>query len=312
LPIFRKLGDPEPGDPCFRLLPAGVKPAQLCADLERFNPLPPWLLGPDRLLDQLLIAATPHWPFGPSRLDIACCCTSTDDVIAGFEQCVASGLFEPAASTSSDYRLSAAGEGRRKQLERDVAELLQHLRAPDLPKAPRPFLLEPQRKAILLDGLDEAQLCKRVLIPLLRALGFRDVHYNNGPNERGKDVLGWKIDELDQPSWLAVVAKAVDISGAAGGNNSVLTISTQIDQALNEGYAAPPIGRVIHIDRCWVITSGRIVPDALEKAKGTLESRGHTRFVRWIQGSALIELIDRRLPGLWAELQNPEPPDSAS
>src|SRR4051812_43749905 len=103
-------------------------------------------------------------------------------------------------------------------------------------------------------------------MPLLTALGFRNVDYNNGPNERGKDVVGWKPDELDQPSWIAVVAKAADITGASSGNSSVMTVAIQITQALNEGYAAPPSGREIQIDRVWVITSHRIVPDALEKA----------------------------------------------
>ena len=43
-----------------------------------------------------------------------------------------------------------------------------------------------------LGGLDESQFRTRVLIPLMKAMGYRDVEHYHSSNELGKDIVGWK------------------------------------------------------------------------------------------------------------------------
>ena len=56
--------------------------------------------------------------------------------------------------------------------------------------------------------MDEATLRVKVLLPLLRAMKYRDVHeYHGGSGEKGKDIVCWKQDELGCRVNLAIVAK---------------------------------------------------------------------------------------------------------
>ena len=60
--------------------------------------------------------------------------------------------------------------------------------------------------------MNEADLSTEVLIPLLRAMGFRDVTYcHGGSAEQGKDITCWKSSELVHPGRsIARVWPAVD------------------------------------------------------------------------------------------------------
>ena len=48
-----------------------------------------------------------------------------------------------------------------------------------------------------LAALNEAELCLRVLIPLFKAMNFRDVHhYHGGSQEHDKDIVMWESGRL--------------------------------------------------------------------------------------------------------------------
>jgi hypothetical protein len=57
--------------------------------------------------------------------------------------------------------------------------------------------------------MKEDDLRELVLIPLLRALGYRDVYkYHGGDNEKGKDIVCWDLGKLGNRVNLALVVKA--------------------------------------------------------------------------------------------------------
>ncbi len=57
--------------------------------------------------------------------------------------------------------------------------------------------------------MDEAEFQTKVLIPLFRAMKFRDVTAFGGGNlERGKDIIMWKESDLGQRLNYGVVVKA--------------------------------------------------------------------------------------------------------
>jgi hypothetical protein len=63
-----------------------------------------------------------------------------------------------------------------------------------------------------LSSLAEDQLRTIVMLPLLRAMGLKDVvDYHGGGAEKGKDVIGWYADPTGQRRYVAVVLKKGDL-----------------------------------------------------------------------------------------------------
>ena len=64
-------------------------------------------------------------------------------------------------------------------------------------------------KRASLKALKEDKLRAEVLIPLFRAMGFRDVfEHHGGSLEQGKDIVMWKPEELRHRVNYAIVVKA--------------------------------------------------------------------------------------------------------
>ncbi len=64
-------------------------------------------------------------------------------------------------------------------------------------------------------AMTEAQLREMVLIPLFRAMSFRDVtHFHGGPLDQGKDIVMWNVessrasDAAFVDSWLYIPQRA--------------------------------------------------------------------------------------------------------
>jgi hypothetical protein len=291
--------EPEEGEQYFTPTMIGLKAAMLCAGLN--NPtglVPGWLLGEGRLHDEVVLAIARANTL--EAIDIWCCRATTHDVRVAVERAEALKLIE---RHEGRYRLTIEGEARQRQLREETRRIAMRLSFPAVPQGVPPALqLRPERKQELLNRLNEAELSVRVLIPLLRSLGFFDVEYKNGPQERGKDIVGWKPDELGHATWLAVVAKAKDINGAAQGNDSIITVVNQIEQALYDEIHLAPAVEAIRMHRCWVMTSGRFVGDAMSKVAERLKQTGMSRVVRWVDGERLVRMIDQCAPHLWADL----------
>ncbi len=302
-----KLDEPNDGEPYYTPTVRGVKAALVCAAIVHRWPPQPWLLGGDRLADQVIFVAK-DGAAQMAKFEVFCACAPAEDVHAAVRRAVHEGyLEERGAGNDKHFRLTIDGEARLQKLVVEVKEATQHFLAPAESKQPVPIdlLLRPDRKLDLLRSLSEATLSTHVIVPLLEGMGFRDVRYNNGPNERGKDVVGWKPDELGEHMWLAVAAKAKDLTGAAQGNDSIFTAKTQIEQALSDSLTSAPSGRAVKMERCWVITSGRIPSDALSRVQGPLEASGMNRVVRWIDGHRLVLLVDQHAQDVWASLERP-------
>ena len=80
-----------------------------------------------------------------------------------------------------------------------------------------------------LSNMPEAELRTDVLVPLFKAMGFRDVqHYHGGAGEQGKDIVMWWPSPLGDREYHAVVVKATQISGQASGRGSAAEVFMQI------------------------------------------------------------------------------------
>ena len=83
----------------------------------------------------------------------------------------------------------------------------------------------------------EDELRKTVLLPLLRAMGYRDVYeYHGGVGEKGKDIVCWYEHILGNRKNLTLVVKARAISGKACIDNAT---AGEVAIQINQSYSKP-------------------------------------------------------------------------
>ena len=144
-----------------------------------------------------------------------------------------------------------------------------------------------------LKTLDEASFRTSVLIPLLKAMGYRDVEHYHGPNEQGKDVVGWKEEEDGTRAYTAVVAKKGNLNASASGDAA--NVATQVRQAFGSGFSNAVSGERQKAHRVVIATTGSIREEAREAIRIQLDEH-HRRFIRFWDGERVRELLERYLP----------------
>jgi hypothetical protein len=140
-----------------------------------------------------------------------------------------------------------------------------------------------------LQAMSEDELRVKVLIPLFRRMGFRDVRdYHGGSLEQGKDIVMWKQTEFGRTNYAAVV-KARRISGQASGSDSAGVVATQINQCFGRPYLDGSGTGEQRVQECLVVCPFEIKKEArhaIESAVG--EGRSH---VRYVHGADLWDLV---------------------
>ena len=122
-----------------------------------------------------------------------------------------------------------------------------------------------------LSELDEKGLREDVLLPLLTRLGCKAPTIYHGPQERGKDIITYSHDLLGQREYIAVVAKAVDLSGSVSSSKGLREVLHQVQQCFDIPYEDLFGMTKVSIDRVWIVTSKRILPSAETSIYSTLE-----------------------------------------
>jgi hypothetical protein len=146
--------------------------------------------------------------------------------------------------------------------------------------------------------MKEAEFQTRVVIPLFRAMKFKDVtDFGGGNLEVGKDVVMWTEGLLKQRLNCGLVIKSVRVDGKAEGNTSATNVLNQVRQCLASKYPNPVTGEEMHIHRCFVICSHDITKEAMNSIEGQLNEGNLNKLVEWVHpGTNLFQLIDEFLP----------------
>jgi hypothetical protein len=85
-----------------------------------------------------------------------------------------------------------------------------------------------KEKKDILNNLLEKEFRQDLILPLLSKMGyFAPIEYH-GTNERGKDIICFEYDRLNEQRFLAVVAKTGDLTGNAATNSGLMTIVNQV------------------------------------------------------------------------------------
>ncbi len=144
-----------------------------------------------------------------------------------------------------------------------------------------------------LQKLTEDGLRQQSLIPLLRAMGYLQVEHYHGPNELGKDIVGWREAMDGVRENVAIVVKRGKITAKAA--TDVNTVATQVRQAYNSTFLDKVTGEEQPVHRVIVATSGIIKSDA---RKAILSAIGGevTKHVRFWDGNTIVDLLNEHLP----------------
>ena len=165
-------------------------------------------------------------------------------------------------------------------------------------------MAEPEKLKKLRE-LTERSLQENVLGPLLTRLGYKAPTIYHGHQERGKDIITFKSDLLGQREYLAVVVKAVELTGSVSSSSGLREVLHQVEQCFDIPYEDLFGMTKVSIDRVWIVTSKRILPGAETSIFSSLEKNNLNKLIRFISGEQLADLIDEHYPAFWDDSLEP-------
>lgn len=141
------------------------------------------------------------------------------------------------------------------------------------------------------DEDDEKEFTLKILVPLIRKLGFSNVRYNHGEKEFGKDIIFSRRTEFDEFEYWGVQVKTGDISG--GANSQVDMIISQIDDAFKMPFYDVYTRQKKRLSKVIIAISGKFTENAIEKICEKIESHAIRNNIVFMDGEKIKTLIER-------------------
>jgi hypothetical protein len=156
-----------------------------------------------------------------------------------------------------------------------------------------------REKKEILNSISEKEFRQDLIIPLLSKMGYLAPIEYHGTVEKGKDIICFEYDRLNEQRFLSVVAKTGDLTGNAATNSGLMNVVNQIQQAFDNPYEDLYNMRQVFINEVWVMTTGKIVSGAQESVINTLRKNNLDKQIRIIGDDRLIYLIDKHFSTYW-------------
>lgn len=162
-------------------------------------------------------------------------------------------------------------------------------------------MMNSREKLRILQKLDEKKLTSNVLMPLFREIGYKDVIDNQGNVDKGKDIIFYEENRIGEREYIAVQAKAAKIHGVAGKKGNASEILTQAQQAFTNPFVDVYDGKQKRVDKVFIVSSYDIGCSAKESIHGTLHELNNFKYICFVDGSKLIDLIDKHMPSIFCD-----------
>lgn len=156
-----------------------------------------------------------------------------------------------------------------------------------------------KEKKEILKKLSEKEFRQDIIIPLLSKMGFIAPIEYHGTNERGKDIICFEYDKLNEQRFLSIVAKTGDMTGDVSSDKGLMNIVNQVQQAFDKPYEDLFNMKQVLINEVWIMTTGRIISGAEESVISTLRKYNLDKRIRFIRVDRLIQLIDSHFGTFW-------------
>lgn len=143
-----------------------------------------------------------------------------------------------------------------------------------------------------MSALKEDQFRIRVLLPLLKAMGYNHVRdWHGGSAEQGKDLLCWWTDSLGHRRNLAIVAKAVN----RGHNSQKQDAVAQVTQTFTIPFFDKTTGDEQVVHGCWIVTNKTLAVGGTTLLRGTV-GEVFSRNVSILDGPQVWERVGQHFP----------------
>ena len=156
--------------------------------------------------------------------------------------------------------------------------------------------MERNEKLQIIQKISEKELTKRFLIPLFQEMGFRNVKYNHGTLEYGKDIIYCEETKFRKIKFVGVQVKQGDIN-----TNVAEKIFSQISKGLSPFRDLSDNNKEKNIDEFFVITSGMIKENGRGTLTKLLQGVNINKPLFFIEGNELIDLLDSYMPSVFWE-----------
>ncbi len=143
---------------------------------------------------------------------------------------------------------------------------------------------------------DEKEFTVRVVLPILRKLGFHNVRYNHGKREFGRDVLFARVTEFQELEHWGAQVKFGNISGEADGE--IENLLGQIDDAFKMPFYDLYTKQKQRISKLAIVISGKFTENAIEKICEKIEDHAVRNNIAFIDGEKLETLSERFRPSI--------------
>lgn len=141
----------------------------------------------------------------------------------------------------------------------------------------------------------ERDLAIKIVIPLLKRMGFRSVTYTCDVDEFGKDIVCYYTNPFGDKKWVGVQVKTVDIHGKSSRSGNIQEVINQIQESFDNPFYHPTYNEEIEINEMFLITSGRITP----KAKIAIKNKFLRDAIHFMDGQALANSLEEFVPEIF-------------
>ena len=147
-----------------------------------------------------------------------------------------------------------------------------------------------ENKLVLWDYKDEEDFTQNFLLDFFKKLGYSDVRYNHWTDEKWKDIIMKKIDELWEYRYIWVQAKKWDID-AKSNKTWITNIITQAIKSFNNDYDDLEINKKVRMSEYFIVTNWKITEKAVDEIMN-IEPTYFKNNIHFIDQTKIENLLD--------------------
>ena len=139
--------------------------------------------------------------------------------------------------------------------------------------------------------MNETEYTNKVIIPLLKHMGYMEVTYNHGIDEFGKDIVFSEYDRFGNKKYHAAQVKDGNISG--GNKSDINDIINHIQNAFNVEFPDFITKTSVSISDFFLITSGEFRGNAKTKLLSDKRLQTDKHRIHFYEGHNIEELFEK-------------------
>ena len=145
-----------------------------------------------------------------------------------------------------------------------------------------------------LSKIQENDLTREVIVPLFERMYGCRVSFTGGANEKGRDLIVYYKNPLDEPEYIGVQVKRKVVTSNSS-SNSFQQLVNQLTQMRDEAAICPTSLQEVYFSKKVFITSHEIPEKVYDTHRGAMKSLENLN-VTIIDGKKLLLLVEQYIP----------------